>query len=182
VILLRFVRVALLLAGLGQSACGAPAPAVPLSQSEIPRAQSAVTPSVTPTAPAAKRYDLEHDERRGGHTLARHVGKSDAELSRRLRQESQITAASTYTDRATAERVVAETLERHRARIGRWLARQGSRPNLALDFDGDRRDPIGRSLTRRRQQPVACTDAVVVLRWDGEDGFYVLTSYPEAPR
>ena len=40
----------------------------------------------------------------GGHTLARHVDKTDAELAERLRLEPQLSAASTYTDRAVAER------------------------------------------------------------------------------
>jgi hypothetical protein len=182
VIVVTLLRIAVLLASLGQIACGAPAPPVPRSQQDVLREQSTAAPALPPTAPAAARYDLEGDERRGGHTLARHVGKSDPELSQRLRQEPQISAASTYTDLATAERVVAETIDRHRARIDQWLARRGSRPNLALDFHGNRNEPVGRSLTRRRQQPLICTDAVVVLRWNGRDGFYVLTSYPEASR
>jgi hypothetical protein len=42
----------------------------------------------------------------GGHTLARHVGKTDAELIERLRREPQISSASTYTDRgAVADRI-----------------------------------------------------------------------------
>ena len=181
-VFVRLLRVAVLVACLGQVACDATAPAVPLPQPDVPRTPSIASPNTTPSAPAVRLYNLEGDERRGGHTLARHVGKSDAELSQRLRQEPQISAASTYTDRATAEQVVAETIERHQKRVDQWLDRQGSRPNLALDFHGDRRKPIGRSLTRRRPQPIVCTDAVVVLRWDGRDGFYVLTSYPEASR
>jgi Bacterial CdiA-CT RNAse A domain len=110
------------------------------------------------------------------------VGQSDADLSQRLRQEPRISAASTYTDRDTAERVVARALVQHRARIDQWLARQGPRPNLALDYHGARGEPIGRSLMRRGRQAVVCTDALVVLRWDGRVGFYVLTSYPEVSR
>ena len=49
----------------------------------------------------AKR-DLDSDEQRGGHTLRRHVGRSDSELHDRLQRESRIHAASTYTDRETA--------------------------------------------------------------------------------
>jgi hypothetical protein len=128
------------------------------------------------------RYDLERDEKRGGHTLARHVGRSDADLIERLRRERQISAASTYTDRVTAERVVALALAQHQARVDQWLARQGPRPNLALDYHAAGREPIGRSLTRRGRQAVACSDAVVVLRWDGRRGFYVLTTYPELLR
>ena len=47
--------------------------------------------------------------------------------------------ASTYTNRATAERIVARTLTRQRSRVDQWLARSGSRPNLALDYRGDKR-------------------------------------------
>lgn len=167
---------------LGQTGCR-PAP----SASPAPRADATASPAVgTRQAPKAERtaagYDLARDEARGGHTLSRHVGRSDAELKERLRHEPNISAASTYSDRATAERVVARTLARHRARIDQWLGRQGPRPNLALDYRGDTRESIGRSLPRRSAQPVVCSDAVVVLRWDGRRGFIVLTSYPESRR
>jgi hypothetical protein len=169
-------------------ACQAATPAAPPADAvpppaaqhrEAPRTPAAAAPPVV--AVAGEAYDLGRDEARGGHTLARHVGKSDADLRERLRRE-QISAASTYTDRATAERVVARTLARQRAQVERWLARQGSRPNLALDYRGNPREPIGRSITRRNPQPVPCTDAVVVLRSTGGRGFIVLTSYPEAAR
>ena len=43
---------------------------------------------------AQQRRDLSLDESMGGHTLARHVGKSDAELADRLSRERQVSAAS----------------------------------------------------------------------------------------
>jgi len=176
-----------------QVACQAATPAPP-----PPQASSAPAPAPAPAPAAATReapappasrapaadntgYDLARDEARGGHTLARHVGRTDAQLRDRLQRE-QISAASTYTDRATAERVVARTLARQRSRVDQWLARKGSRPNLALDYRGDGREAIGRSLTRRSSQTIPCTDAVVVLRWDGSRGFIVLTTYPEVSR
>ena len=173
-----------------QVACQAAAPAPPPPQASA--APAAAPPAATREAPAPPLdrgapavantgYDLARDEARGGHTLARHVGRTDAQLRERLRRE-QISAASTYVDRATAERVVARTLARQRSRVDQWLARKGSRPNLALDYRGDRGETIGRSLTRRSPQTIPCRDAVVVLRWDGNRGFIVLTSYPEASR
>jgi hypothetical protein len=51
----------------------------------------------------AGRYDLSRDEERGGHTLDKHVGRSDEELRQRLERERSISAASTWTDRAAAE-------------------------------------------------------------------------------
>jgi hypothetical protein len=159
------------------AAAPAPAAAPATATREAPPA-----PDRQPAATAADRYDLQRDEARGGHTLARHVARTDADLRDRLRREPGISAASTYTDRATAERVVARMLARQRGRIDQWLARQGPRPNLALDYRGDARETIGRSITRRNPQPVPCRDAVVVLRWTSGRGFIVLTSYPEVSR
>jgi len=126
-------------------------------------------------------YDLAHDEALGGHTLARHVGKSDRELADRLRRERQITSASTYTDEDTARRVVGAAVDASREKIGSWERRKGARPNLVLNYiqPGDR--PIGRSLGRRARASVPCHRALVVLRWvERTSVWYVLTSYPEA--
>jgi hypothetical protein len=131
----------------------------------------------------APRRDLAIDERNGGHTLARHVGRSDAQLAQRLREQPGISAASTYPDLDTAETVVGATLARERAQVSAWSGRSGSRPNLALRYRGNPRTPIGRSMRRGRPRADPCPDAVVVLRWDvRRAAFLVLTSYPETRR
>jgi hypothetical protein len=132
-------------------------------------------------AAAAERYDLGPDETKGGHTLARHVARSDAQLRERLAREPGISAASSYTTQALAERTVARTLTRNVVRVTTWMARSGSRPNLALDYRGARDEILGRSV-RRGRDPVDCTAAIVVLKWDGQRSYYVLTSYPEPAR
>ena len=127
---------------------------------------------------AAERYDLERDEERGGHTLARHVARTDEELRDRLRHEGSISAASTWKDRETAEETIAEALHVERGRIESWTRRGFPRANLALHYEAKR--DIGRSLRQGKTQAVPCRDALIVLRADGPDGFYVLTAYPEA--
>ena len=138
--------------------------------------------SAQSAAAATDRYDLAAAEHLGGHTLARHVGRTDADLRARLTREPGISAASTYTDRATAERVIAATLARFGRRVDGWAARTGSRPNLALDYTGPDGTPIGRTLRRGDTRTIACTDAVVVLRWHASGRYFVLTSYPELRR
>lgn len=131
---------------------------------------------------AAQLRDLARDEKRGGHTLSRHVGLTDAQLRERLRKDGRLSAASTWPDRATAERVVTAAIKRSTRRIAEWTAREGSRANLVIDWPGDGK-VIGRSLKRGAKEPVPCTRALVVLRWDAEaEIYYVLTSYPEASR
>jgi len=133
-------------------------------------------------AEAARRRDLLRDEKRGGHTLSRHVGLSDAQLRERLRRDPRISAASTYTDRETAEAAVTAAIQASRKRVDRWAARTGSRANLVVEWPGTGK-VLGRSLRRGAKEPVPCTRALVVLRWNDEaEIYYVLTSYPEATR
>lgn len=137
---------------------------------------------VSSHAEAAKRRDLTRDEKRGGHTLSRHVGLTDADLRERLRRDQRISAASTYTDRPTAEEAVTLALLANRKRVDGWVMREGSRANLVIDWPGDGR-VLGRSLLRGKKDPVPCTRALVILKWNNETEIYhVLTSYPEASR
>ena len=122
------------------------------------------------------RYDLSRDEERGGHTLRKHVGRTDDELRQRLERDRDISAASTWTNRTTAEETVAAALRTERGKIENWQRRGLRRPNLVLHFDAGHE--IGRSLVRGATQVVPCREAVIVLRADGE-GFYALTAYPE---
>lgn len=127
--------------------------------------------------------DLQRDEQRGGHTLARHVGRTDAELRQRLQREPQISAASTYNDAETASAAVGSALAQSDRRVRNWEARQGPRPNLVLNYVQTTGPPIGRSLARGARETVPCRRALVVLRWDDRRGeWFVLTSYPEASR
>jgi hypothetical protein len=119
----------------------------------------------------------------GGHTLTRHVGRTDAELAERLRREPQISAASTWTDRDTADRVVGTALASADGKLTSWERRTGRRPNLVLHYTDRSGATLGRSLSRGEPAAVRCTRALVVLKWDERrDRFYVLTAYPEADR
>lgn len=121
--------------------------------------------------------DLSQDEALGGHVLRKHVGQTDDELRDRLRRERNISGASTYTDRAAAERAIGDALGRNRDRIQHWIERPGGHANLVLDYDSDQ--PLGRTLNRGDSQPRPCSHAVVVLKYDPPGSYHVLTSYPE---
>jgi hypothetical protein len=125
---------------------------------------------------AGNRYDLGRDEARGGHTLERHVGKSDAELHARLQNES-ISADSTYADRATAEMAAGAAIRENSRRIYNWLHRPGGHSNLVLDYDSS--TPLGKSMRLSDAESFPCYHSVVVLKWINPQSYYVLTSYPE---
>jgi len=160
------------LVGIGLTNCGqAPQPVV-----SHPGETGSGTASSA--APARERHDLSRDEQRGGHILERHVARTDEELRERLQRERNISAASTWTDRETAEETIAEALHAELGRIENWMRRGYPRANLALHFGAGRE--IGRSLRRGETETVYCRLAVIVLRADGPDEYYVLTAYPEA--
>ncbi len=123
------------------------------------------------------KYDLEADEHRGGHSVRKHVGRTDEELRERLQQETDISAASTWTDLQTAEETVGQALQAEHDKISRWENQGERRRNLALHYDAGR--VIGRSIEHGSSQVTECTRAVIVLRAD-DRGFIVLTTYPEA--
>ena len=139
------------------------------------RAPQSTSPQSTPTP----SHDLSQDEAAGGHTLQKHVGRTDDDLRERLRRERNISAASTYTDRAAAEFAVGAALQQNQEKINRWLNRDGGHANLVIDYDGDTAHPIGRTMNRGDDQSRPCSHALVVLKWDGDRNYHVLTTYPE---
>jgi hypothetical protein len=120
--------------------------------------------------------DLSVDESSGGHTLSRHVGRSDADLRDRLAHE-HVSAASTYSDRMTAEQAVGAALAANHDRITSWAQRSSGHPNLVLDYDSP--TPLGRTLRRGESSPSPCSHGLVILKWKPPSSYYVLTSYPE---
>jgi hypothetical protein len=120
--------------------------------------------------------DLSRDEAAGGHVLRKHLGRTEDELRERLERERNISGASTYTDRGTAEHAVGAAIALSQDRIQRWLSRPGGHPNLVLDYDSSQ--PLGRTLNRGDSQSRPCSHAVVVLKY-AAPSYYVLTSYPE---
>jgi Bacterial CdiA-CT RNAse A domain len=126
---------------------------------------------------AGETRDLSRDEAAGGHILRKHVGQTEEQLRQRLERERNITGASTYTDRSTAEHAVGTAIAEAQGKIERWLERSGRHPNLVLDYESV--DPIGRTMNRGENQSRPCTHALVVLKYAGPNRYYVLTSYPE---
>jgi hypothetical protein len=166
---------------IGLSGCGAADSAPPVRRNSAQPASAPPGVEQSRSLAPASSHDLSADEALGGHTLQRHVGKSDQELIERLRREPHISSASTYTDRTTAEGVVAAALQSETRAFTSWHERSGPRPNFVLRYRADR--VIGRSVMRGRSQSVPCDRALIVLRWDEKrQQYYVLTSYPEASR
>jgi hypothetical protein len=147
------------------------------SASPSVRASGSATLRVESQATSGPTRDLSRDEAQGGHILRKHVGQTEEQLRERLERERNITGASTYSDRSTAEHTVGSAIAQSRGDIQDWLSQPGRHPNLVLDYDSD--VPIGRTMNRGEHQSRVCEHAVVVLKYNGPNHYYVLTSYPE---
>lgn len=148
------------------SASGEP-PHTPAAEAQSAAAQALGPGSFVRTSEAA-----------GGHTLLKHVGRSDAELAERLEREPKIRASSSFTDEATAEAAVRGAIEQQWPRIESWL-REGASQRLPIEYRGQA--VIGRGISRGDTEAGPRTSARVVLERnaDAPAGFFVLTAYPE---
>jgi hypothetical protein len=162
-------KIAICFAILSSAGCG---------QNSVSPAPNASSPETRKSSSFGRaRYDLSRDEGRG-HTLKKHVGRTDEELLERLQKERDISAASTWTDRGTAEETLGQAFQAEHDKIENWERRGFPRSNLALHFDAGR--VIGRSIRQGENKSTPCTSAVIVLKADGPQSFFVLTTYPEA--
>lgn len=118
---------------------------------------------------------LNFHEGLGGHTVARHVGKTDADLIARLSSSSTISGASTFSSQAVAESVISSTIGSNRATLNAWL-RSGSTRNLVLEYIGT--SAIGRGIMRGQSAVTDLMNARVILKTTGNGRYYILTSFP----
>jgi filamentous hemagglutinin len=128
---------------------------------------------------AAPQVDLRAEEARGGHTIARHVGQSDAALRRRLAAEPEIAFASSFDDLADAEAAVGAALAANAADIDEWLAGRGAQRMKRIDYDAG--GIVGRVLARGAAHAASTSRLRVILRRTAREtpGYLILTAFPE---
>jgi RHS repeat-associated protein len=116
---------------------------------------------------------LRASENAGGHLLARHVGKTEADLAARLAANPGMKAASTFASEAEAESGVATALNANGAKVASW-ASSGANGRLVLDapFSG------GMVLQRGAASSIQGSGVRVILQGDGAGGFHILTGFP----
>jgi hypothetical protein len=112
-------------------------------------------------------------EAAGGHLLARHVGKTEADLATRLSAQPSLKEVSTFISRAEAESAISGALNARAADVNAWVA-AGAPDRLILNapFNG------GSVLQRGASATVSSTGVKVVLEGTGGGNWRIITGYP----
>lgn len=121
---------------------------------------------------------LAAEEAAGGHTILKHVNKTEAELRARLLAEPRISAATSFRSLEAAERAVSQVLRSKGGEITSWAtrARPGARLRLEMHF----REAYGSGVVRATGRYTELNGVRLVLqRVDRSDRVYfVLTAFP----
>ncbi|CAN7716189.1 DUF6531 domain-containing protein [Pseudomonas sp. LjRoot277] len=120
---------------------------------------------------------LRAHEARGGHLIEKHIGRSDAQLAQRLEDEPWLGRASTFYDRATAEKAMSSVITTNKAVIARFLR---SRDTQIIISDSVPY-PVGVVLRRRASTFMPVSGVYLLLRKDQRmpDGYRIHTGYAE---
>ncbi|MBO1579911.1 RNase A-like domain-containing lipoprotein [Bacillus sp. XF8] len=143
--------------------------------------QKKADPKENNSASVEKINDNILDEMEGppknGHTIERHVGKTEDQLKERLRTD-KVSAASTYYDKETATKAVKDSLKQHEQEIEKWL--KNSKENR-LVLNTKHSFPVGKTVLKKDMSVKdKLMNTVTVLARDksGSLGFKIITSYP----
>lgn len=118
-----------------------------------------------------------HDEEFDGHTLDKHIGKSQDWLDGRLAGSRHEKFVSTYSDAATASDIVREIVLENQDKIKAWMEDQ-DKDKLVLSKTFDSK--IGVAMKKKDKEIKDCNVGVVVLKRPHKmsEKFYIITSYP----
>jgi hypothetical protein len=124
-------------------------------------------------------FSLATEEAAGGHTIARHVGRTEADLRLRLTKQPAIEAASTFKSLGDAERMVAANLRANRGAIETWA--KAAKPGQTKAFSYAAGKAVGHGVVRATGKLTDMSNVVVVLRKVVSQNrvYFVLTAYPK---
>ncbi|MEL1091261.1 RNase A-like domain-containing protein, partial [Pseudomonas sp. OB66] len=116
-------------------------------------------------------------EAQGGHLIARHVGRTDAQLAQRLAAEPNIPAASTFLNRAEAEAAASEALAANTQVVQEFLESNKVKTSFTHTFSR----PVGVSMINGQTQSQPASSLLLVLKKNASSslGYFLLTGFPE---
>lgn len=126
-------------------------------------------------------HEAQQGSRVGGHTILKHVGKTEAELRARLAAQPWIRGAGSFSTLDVAERAISSGLRANAARIQAWASQAsaaGGAPTLTLVHNAS--SVIGYGVMRASNTLQNMTRVQIILKFEMYNGnpYYILTAYP----
>jgi len=110
----------------------------------------------------------------GGHTILKHVGRTEAQLRERLRLEPKKEIVSSFVNLEQAEWAISETMRANAWKIQAWT----KAPTEPLRLNKDVGRKVGYALIRKTDTLVDSSKVSVVLKYRRYNGmpYYILTA------
>ena len=120
---------------------------------------------------------LTYHENFGGHVIEKHVGKSDAELIFRLKEEPRLSASSSFYDAQVADRAIGNGIAANKDQLANWLA--GDQQRLVLTHE--EKFSVGNVIQKGNDVSHASKTITIVTDKDPlmPNGYRVHTAYPK---
>jgi len=115
----------------------------------------------------------------GGHTLASHVGKSEAELLARFEANKRLQYSTTFTNVRVAEDAISKALYANRDVIKSMLG--GGRQGARLTIRNASGKAVGYGFRRGGSQRIVMTNVRIIIEFQRYNGkpYYILTAFPD---
>ncbi|WP_196781670.1 RNase A-like domain-containing protein [Acinetobacter lanii] len=137
--------------------------------------------------------DHHEDGVNNGHTIDRHVGKSDAELQNRLtssvttKNPNGISSSSSYPNQQVAENSISKAFKEinpatgntNRKDVKSWAETANAGSKKVISYSGDGINTTGRGISRGDTAVTDKYSAKVVLKSTGNGKYTILTSHPQ---
>ncbi|WP_165688472.1 RNase A-like domain-containing protein, partial [Rodentibacter trehalosifermentans] len=120
---------------------------------------------------------LIYQENIGGHTITRHVGKTDSDLITRLNQEPNLKMASSFTNVQIAEKAISEVIAKNNQEVAKFMV--GNKARLVITDDVGFN--VGKIVNRQSLSSNSSSKATVVIIKDNVEpkGWRILTAFPD---
>ncbi|MBB5399551.1 RNase A-like domain-containing protein [Paraburkholderia youngii] len=121
-------------------------------------------------------HEAKAGSRIGGHTILKHVGRTEAQLRERLRLESERRVVSSFRDLAAAEWAISKVMESNTSKIRNWAQ---SNPRRLLILYQDVGSKVGYGVVRATGELKEMSTVRVSIKFEEYNGmpYYILTSY-----
>ena len=115
----------------------------------------------------------------GGHTLKKHVAKTDEELLARLAQTPGLKTVTSFESVQQAEKFISRALRSHRLKIIRWANIGTGKKDLVIIWDAGTKVGYGFRQGSKIKSPVNHVKIVLKLQEYRGKPYYIVTAYPE---